>query len=138
MNKFFNFFHIELLSLKSRYSFFFVGPAHHTPESFKEICDKNLPAASLKAVAMLNNSPIEEYCSISMVDIIEQLEESLEFEGFTKIQLKTVNYSGSRGRVSDEDADQLGVAKDTIIYHSSCLMQEYEWDEETGDRRTYY
>ncbi len=137
MSKFFNFFHIELVSWEESYSFYFIGPAHHTPESFKEICDKNLPDATLKAVANFNNSPIEEYSSLSMVDIIEKLEGLLEGEGFTRIHPKTAIYSGSGGRVSEEQAIQLGVAGDTAIYHSSNVLQGYDFDEESGDRRSY-
>jgi hypothetical protein len=137
MSKFFNFFHVELLSYEESHSFFFVGPAHHTPDSFKEICDKNLPDATLKAVANFNNSPIEEYASLSMVDIFDKLEGALALEGFTRIQPKSIFYSGSGGRVDDREAEQLGIASDTALYHSSNILSGYDFDEETGDRRPY-
>ena len=137
MNKFFNFFNIELVSWGESYSFFFIGPAHHTADSFKGICDQILPDATLKAIANVNNSPIEEYASLSMVDIIENLEEFLEVQGFTRIHPKAAIYSGSGGRVSDEEAIQLGVAGDSARYYSATILQDYEWDEESGDRRSY-
>ncbi len=137
MNKFFNFFNIEILSFEESYSFFFIGPAHHTPESFKVICDKHLPAATLLAVAAFNNASVEDYMSISMVNIIANLETLLEVEGFSKIEPKTTYYSGSSGRIDEEEAKQLGVGADTALLHSGQAMQEYEFDEVSGDRRSY-
>lgn len=136
MNKFFNFYTIDLSGYEEREIFYFVGPASYTENDFDNLCKSLIPEATLIALAKSSNADIENYDGIiSMFGLIIEVSKLLETKGFKEIVPKTSSFSGSGSRIRGHQCPQIGKLMENVNYQNNKYMDDYEFDEETGDRR---
>ena len=136
MNTFFNFYTIDLSDYEEREIFYFVGPASYTEDDFNNLCKSLIPEATLIALSKSSNADIENYDGIiSMLGIILELSKLLEIKGFKEILPKTCSFSGSGSRVRGYQCPEMGKLIENVNFQNEKSMDEYEFDEETGNRR---